>query len=86
MTTFSPLRAVLLVGMVSACTQHASRPPDEALAPQEWVPTMTSEPVVRARSSESVESRLKTLSDLQKKGLISGEEAKQKRAEILRDL
>lgn len=87
MKASAPARGALIVALITACSQHASRPPDEALAPQEWVPTLTADrPAPRSQDTSSVESRLRTLADLEKKGLISSEEARQKRAEILSDL
>lgn len=81
--------AVVLAG----CTQYATRPSADALAPNEWTPTMnmaspsTANPSSTARRSpSSVEERLRELQKLQEQGVITAEEAKRKRAEILEDL
>ena len=83
----------LLVGVlgIAACGGYWQAPP----TPQaQWVPTM-SEPSraqaparqnVQQKSERSVADRLEELQSLRSRGLISEEELKQRRMEILREL
>lgn len=53
---------------------------------QAWVSGKAAAVTAKGAPAESVEERLKKLDDLLKKGLITQEEYKQKRAEILKDV
>lgn len=86
--------AILATALIAAsCSQHATTPRSEILAPSEWTPTMASPlptaptAISGSRSeSSSVEDRLRRVSELQEKGVITSEEAKRTREHILRDL
>jgi hypothetical protein len=74
---------------ILGCAQYATRPATDSLAPAEWGTTIHDRPIaapVRDAPSVTIEDRLRTLGDLQQKGLITPEEAKVRRAEILKEL
>lgn len=83
---------------LTGCAQYADRPADSSVAPNQWVPTIhpggqpqaapAAQPGAPAAlaSPSSVQERLEVLNELQKKGLVTPEEAKRKRQEILQSL
>jgi hypothetical protein len=91
-------RSVLAVGLallLAGCAYQATRPPDSLLAPNEWVPTLggptaatsaAPAPSSTSKAPSTVEARLRAVQELQDQGLITSEEAKRKRAEILKEL
>jgi len=84
--TLRTLVAVILAA--SGCAQYASRPPTDSLAPTEWTPTMreSASSAAAARSPATIEDRLRKLSELRDEGLITPDEARVRRAEILKEL
>ncbi len=81
-------RVAVLAMLACGCAQYASRPPTDSLAPTEWTTTMHERPssASPSRSSATMEDRLRKLSELQAEGLITPDEAKARRAEILKEL
>jgi hypothetical protein len=78
-----------LMVFTAACTQYATRPPTDALTPSDWVPTnaagpRVSDPARPTPSAAAIEERLRALRHLEDQGLITADEAKKKRQEILR--